>query len=459
MLLTGLLPGLGYASGHPGMPMGVTQGIETTGENGLNPFVASLRQTLRQMLGEAAPGLNGKQLEAGIDQLLNAQAPGKRPALPLLGGQTLAADDAAQARAASMLAQLEQQLGQPLDERGVAELARQLAAPNDVAEGAHALASGDEAHALVSVLRQLGLTAAGEGSVNPAAGQHLSAAWQQATPGSDGAAASEQIDRRLLAERLTALSGVAPGGQASAPSLAQSLAEPVAEATDPAMLTEQLQRPVVNTSPAVMPALLERLALNMGRERRQSTESLVLNDMAPEPSGAVQGGAAAGRGPATPVADARPLPILVHTPLNDPQWQQDFSSRVTMLAKGVGPGQTQVAEIRLNPAQLGPIEVRVVMNDDQASITFTAQHATVREAIESSLPRLRDMFVNSGVALTDASVSDQSLHERRQGQQKTFADDLGHVTGEIASADEHETLIGRLHMAGLPDSGTLDLYA
>lgn len=115
-------------------------------------------------------------------------------------------------------------------------------------------------------------------------------------------------------------------------------------------------------------------------------------------------------------ADLRPATTssYIHVPLGNPQWQSDFSSRVTWLARA---GGNQSAEIRINPANLGPIEVKVMMKDDQASITFTAQHGVVRDAIEASLPRLREMFLSSGMQLAQANVSDQPFQEPRQRQQ------------------------------------------
>jgi len=55
------------------------------------------------------------------------------------------------------------------------------------------------------------------------------------------------------------------------------------------------------------------------------------------------------------------------------------------------------AEIKLNPAHLGPISVRIDVNQDQATIMFTAQHADVKEAIEASIPKLREMLVLSSL--------------------------------------------------------------
>lgn len=149
-------------------------------------------------------------------------------------------------------------------------------------------------------------------------------------------------------------------------------------------------------------------------------------------------------GPAAPSAEARPLPSFIHTPLHDPQWQSDFSNRVTWLARA---GGNQTAEIRLNPANMGPIEVRVVMKDDQATITFTAQHGVVRDAIEASLPRLREMFTGNGLQLAQANVSDQPLHEQRQRQQQGFGSGNGNgrSQGGYDQVNGITELVSRFH--------------
>ena len=152
--------------------------------------------------------------------------------------------------------------------------------------------------------------------------------------------------------------------------------------------------------------------------------------------------------------------------MHDSQWQNEFSDRVTWLARA---GGNQTAEIRLNPANLGTIEVKVVMHDQQASITFTAQHGVVRDAIEASLPRLREMFSGGGLQLANANVSDQPLHDQRQGQQQGYGWGAGSGNGDGRSqgwygkSDEFGDLITPISLSAsspasmLPDS--VDYYA
>ena len=105
-------------------------------------------------------------------------------------------------------------------------------------------------------------------------------------------------------------------------------------------------------------------------------------------------------------ADQQPAPI--QTPVDHPAWSQELGDRIVWMAgKGQGQG-LQTAEIKLNPAHLGPVEVRVHMNQDQASVQFVSNHAAIREAIESAVPKLREMLSAQQLNLADVNVSPQS---------------------------------------------------
>lgn len=74
------------------------------------------------------------------------------------------------------------------------------------------------------------------------------------------------------------------------------------------------------------------------------------------------------------------------------------------------------AEIHLNPPDLGPLQVRVSTQHDQASVVFTSQHAAVRDALDQALPRLREMMGNQGMHLLDVSVGGQSPQQQQSQQ-------------------------------------------
>lgn len=170
-------------------------------------------------------------------------------------------------------------------------------------------------------------------------------------------------------------------------------------------------------------------------------------------------GAAAQTLTASPVQDAATArPVLptttVDTHLRQPGWDQALGERVLWVANQ----KLQGAEIKLNPAHLGPVEVRVQLHNDQAQISFTAQHAATRDALEAALPRLREMFAASGYSQVDVNVSQHSFAEQHrhaqgfEGRFQSFArngDDGEPVAGALSGA-------GR--MTGLP-TNAIDVFA
>lgn len=97
-----------------------------------------------------------------------------------------------------------------------------------------------------------------------------------------------------------------------------------------------------------------------------------------------------------------------------------------------GQNQLQTLEIRLNPANLGALNVRISLEADAASIVFSSHHAVVREAVEGAIPRLREMFNSSGISLGDVNVANQSAAEQ-QGRQPSRQYHAGQIAGTGAA--------------------------
>ena len=116
----------------------------------------------------------------------------------------------------------------------------------------------------------------------------------------------------------------------------------------------------------------------------------------------------------------------------------------------------QGAEIRLNPAHLGPLEVRIQIQNDQANINFTAQHGMVREALEAAIPRLREMLGESGLQLNNVTVSDQSLAEQRRQEGRAAFADQSNPGGDVGVEEDAQVLSVSLLREG---AGTIDYFA
>lgn len=110
-----------------------------------------------------------------------------------------------------------------------------------------------------------------------------------------------------------------------------------------------------------------------------------------------------------------------------PAWSQAVNNRVMMMASQNG----QFAEIQLDPPELGSLLVKLQIKNEQVSVVFTTPHGSVREAIEQSLPRLREMFAEQGLDLAESSVHDQDEGQQRGGEQ-----DESFVGYQNSSAEE-----------------------
>lgn len=136
----------------------------------------------------------------------------------------------------------------------------------------------------------------------------------------------------------------------------------------------------------------------------------------------------------------------VHVPVGTERWADEIGSRMTMM---VEQGK-HTASLRLSPEHLGPLEVRITVDGDKASVQFGASHVDTRNAIENALPRLREMFASQGLSLADANVSREPP---RQHSNQAPASGSS-ASGGIAS-DEGSTAVAAAQVR----LGLLDTYA
>jgi flagellar hook-length control protein FliK len=95
-------------------------------------------------------------------------------------------------------------------------------------------------------------------------------------------------------------------------------------------------------------------------------------------------------------------------------WDQGVGEKLVWMTSQ----KLQVAELTLNPPDLGPLKISITLDQNQASAQFVSAHASVREAIESAMPRLREMLADSGITLGNTSVGTDAFREQAQPQQR-----------------------------------------
>ena len=359
------------------------------------------------------------------------------------------------------------------------------AAPGDAAEGFLALL-GDA-------------LAAGAGETSPLNGRPQADAKAPPKGRPLPAAAPERAgddDKTDLAAGLLPLRPPAPapadGGRA--PGAAKSGGPEGDDAPEPsaalsallAMLPPAAPRPAeAQAAPGARPA--PQAAAGVGAAPTRSPE-------ADRPSAAVPAAALTNAGQQAPAADAPPalatatptaapaagdpgataappVPVIstaaaavtthpaaaVNAQLGTPEWQQSVSQHITLFTRQ---GQHS-AELKLHPQDLGQITISMKVEDNQAQLQMVSGHGHVRAALEAALPQLRSQLADSGIQLTQSSISGDASGGQPQ-QESAFHQPPGahFAEGNRGAADDEESLSAPASLqARARGDGAVDTFA
>lgn len=143
----------------------------------------------------------------------------------------------------------------------------------------------------------------------------------------------------------------------------------------------------------------------------------------------------------------------VSLPIRHENWGNAFNSQLLVMVKN----QTHTAQLNIHPADLGPVEIQISMNQDQANIQFISQHGVVREVIEDAMPRLRTMLDEAGVNLGDVQVSSQDAEQQGQWQASDGSTDNPLIADPVLT-DEEMTRADQVVPAVAAEVGLVDHY-
>lgn len=158
--------------------------------------------------------------------------------------------------------------------------------------------------------------------------------------------------------------------------------------------------------------------------------------------------------PLNPSVSQVPVPstaVHLKSELQGPGFAPEMAARLTVLT---GQG-VQQAELHLNPADMGPVSVRIALDGQDAQVKFHAQHAHTREVLERSLPELAAALRDAGLTLSGGGVFQQPQDARPDGQaQRSNAPGPGRDFGPAVGAGDPAPVTLRRTQVGV-----LDMYA
>ncbi|MDC8786362.1 flagellar hook-length control protein FliK [Roseateles koreensis] len=162
---------------------------------------------------------------------------------------------------------------------------------------------------------------------------------------------------------------------------------------------------------------------------------------------------------APPNGAATSTNISLPQPLHSAAFVPEMAARLSVLAsQGV-----QEAHLHLNPAEMGPVAVQIVVDGQQAQISFHADNAQTREVLERGLPDLAAALRDNGLTLSGGGVF-QQMNQQSQTSQNQANDGQSSGSG-VRQADRS---ILSMNDNGVPAAtrpvaratqGVVDLYA
>ncbi len=272
-----------------------------------------------------------------------------------------------------------------------------------------------------------------------------------AAPG-DGARSAAQSPAQGTDDPALAAEGAGPGGTRTRNTT--DLQAALAEKGDKADKAERAANAMAVNDAA-------RAATSQPAPAAGEAGSVLTELSAPQPlerKGAVPAASLAAFNPApTALREVAPPPtVLLPTPFDAPDFSHALGLQVSVLAKG----GIQHAELQLNPADMGPVSVQIVMDGTRAQVDFGADLAATRQAIEAGMPALASALRDAGFTLAGGGVSQHSRGRSDSGNERSGA--VGGSRGSRRMTDAAQTdieAVTRTATRRIVRLGGLDLYA
>lgn len=141
--------------------------------------------------------------------------------------------------------------------------------------------------------------------------------------------------------------------------------------------------------------------------------------------------------------------------LHEASFAPELGARLSVLAaEGV-----QEAQLHLNPAEMGPVAIQIVLEGQQAQISFHAEHAETRQVLEQGLPDLAAALRDAGLTLSGGGVFEQARD--RSGQEQASGKDMTARSKSARSIrlDDTSASLAGVATSARRSQGVLDLYA
>jgi flagellar hook-length control protein FliK len=115
------------------------------------------------------------------------------------------------------------------------------------------------------------------------------------------------------------------------------------------------------------------------------------------------------------------------------------------------------AEIRLDPPEMGSMQIRIRSDAEQAQINFVVQNQQAKDSLEQSLPRLREMLAQQGIEMGESTIS---YGDSGSGADQSEENGQGRLANKDSVNDENDEQVGNgAETSRQQTSSSIDYYA
>jgi len=141
-------------------------------------------------------------------------------------------------------------------------------------------------------------------------------------------------------------------------------------------------------------------------------------------------------------------------PVGTEAWQDELSAQLSVMAEQ---GERSEAVMKLAPAELGELEIRIEVRGSEAMLQFGAASLETRQALELAQSRLREMMASEGIEVSEYNIfsdlSNKHENEPRSSKEQSSANSPGQRISLGVAAELQDTSGVRRAV------GMVDLYA
>jgi flagellar hook-length control protein FliK len=123
--------------------------------------------------------------------------------------------------------------------------------------------------------------------------------------------------------------------------------------------------------------------------------------------------------------------------LIQPEASNQLKEKMLMMVKD----KVHTAEIRLDPSELGSMQIKISLQQDQMSVQFMVQQGSAKELMEQQMPKLKELLQQQGIELSQGSVQQQNQSSSGQDGGRRTAGGTGSGNGQALSEELTEPVV------------------